>query len=399
MVATFVALALVFSALSAVLFLRNMQHFRAPRFGRSEDVRVAVLIPARNEEDGIRECVKHVLASREVDFDVLVLDDHSSDRTAQIVFEMSTVDNRVNLLHAGPLPRGWNGKQHACWQLSQSTDAALLLFLDADVHVAPWAIARSAAALRGGSNALISGFPRQVTEGVMEWLLLPLIHFVLLGFLPLGRMRSTTDPAYAAGCGQFMVVKREAYMRAGGHAAIRETRHDGLRLPKLFRSAGFHTDIVDLTKLASVRMYRSGGAVWNGLAKNATEGLGSPGRIVPFTLMLTLGQIAPLLLLGLCALATAQLARPHEGVSVFGLDDPLVAAGLALASALAAGLSFLPRVVAAWKYKQPWKSVALHPVGVAVLLLVQWYALLRQGLGRPVGWRQRKYSASTGTEV
>ena len=115
--------------------------------------------------------------------------------------------------------------------LAQETDAPLLLFLDADVRVVPDAVARCVGEMRAREVALLSGFPRQILGGWMERMLLPLIHFVLLGLLPMGRMRKTTKAAYAAGCGQFFLAEREAYFACGGHAAIRDTRHDGLRLP------------------------------------------------------------------------------------------------------------------------------------------------------------------------
>ena len=149
----------------------------------------------------------------------------------------------------------------------------------------------------GAGAGLVSGFPRQATETWMEWMLLPLIHFVLLGFLPLDRMRKGTDPAFAAGCGQFLMVTREAYVASGGHAEIRATMHDGLLLPRLLRQKGFRTDLADLTGLATCRMYRSAGEVWRGLAKNATEGIAAPARILPISALLFLGQVAPFLLL------------------------------------------------------------------------------------------------------
>ena len=133
--------------------------------------------------------------------------------------------------------------------------------------------------------ALVSGFPRQLTGSPLEWLLIPLIHFVLLGFLPLARMRKTTDPAFAAGCGQFFLCDREAYFKTGGHSGIKLTMHDGLRLPRLFREHGYRTDLADLTPLASVRMYTNTRDTWQGLAKNATEGIAAPGRIVPISII------------------------------------------------------------------------------------------------------------------
>ena len=241
---------------------------------------------------------------------------------------------------------------------------------------------------------LLSGFPRQITVGWMEKLLLPLIHFVLLGFLPMRWMQKTAKPAYAAGCGQFLLGEREAYFACGGHAAIRETRHDGLRLPQLFRRYGYRTDIFDLTALAEVRMYDSASAVWSGLAKNATEGIATPGRIVPFTVLLVLGQILPVLL------AAAWLAVCLSVVIVGAtFDRPMLAAAASAAIALAVVASYLPRLLAVRTFRQPLSSALLHPLGVALLLMVQWYALVRQLLGRPVAWRARSYSSESGEEV
>ncbi len=115
----------------------------------------------------------------------------------------------------------------------------------------------------------------------LERLVIPLIHFVLLGFLPLARMRASRSPAYAAGCGQLFLARREAYEKMGGHAVIRTSLHDGLTLPAAFRRAGLATDLFDATDVASCRMYHGAGELWRGLAKNATEGIAHPARIGP----------------------------------------------------------------------------------------------------------------------
>ena len=199
----------------------------------------------------------------------------------------------MRLERAPALPAGWNGKQHACWSLAHVAKGEVLCFVDADVRLKPDAVSRMAGFLSKGNNALVSGFPRQVTETWLEWLLLPLIHFVLLGFLPMTQMRNGTDPSFAAGCGQFMMVRREAYFACGGHAEIRATMHDGLLLPRLFRQHGYRTDLADLTELATCRMYRNARQVWSGLAKNATEGIANPVRIGPISVLLVMGQVLP----------------------------------------------------------------------------------------------------------
>jgi glycosyltransferase involved in cell wall biosynthesis len=384
---------LVFAMVPALMFVINVGRYHAPSDGVATG-RVAVLIPARNEERNIGACLESALASRGVELEVLVLDDASIDRTAEIVREFSLRDARVRLVATKVLPAGWNGKQHACWLLAQETNAPLLLFLDADVRVQPDALRRCGAEMQLRKVALLSGFPRQITVGWMERMLLPLIHFVLLGLLPIGRMRKTTKVAYAAGCGQFFLADREAYFACGGHAAIRETRHDGLRLTQAFRRGGFRTDIVDLTELAEVRMYASANDVWMGLAKNATEGLGAPARIVPVTILLLVGQVLPIIAAVLWL--TFCVSNVLIGAT---FDDVRMATVVSVLLILAVVASYLPRLIAVRRFRQPLSSALLHPLGVAMLLSIQWYALGRQVLGRPVAWRARTYSSETGEEI
>ncbi len=375
------------AALPALLTLLNLSEYKEPPAAPGSLPSITIIIPARNEEEGIVPCVDSVLASREIAVEVFVMDDASTDRTATCVAEIATRDARVRLLHAPPLPAGWNGKQHACWQAAQVASTPLLCFLDADVRLAPECLARSAAVLLRERAALVSGFPQEVTGTFLEKLLIPLIHFVLLGLLPIRSLRSTTNPAYAAGCGQLMLVDRDAYLRSGGHQAIRHTMHDGLLLPRLLRQHGYPTRLVDLTHLACCRMYRSARTTWNGLAKNATEGLAAPARIVPMTLFLGFGQVLPLPLLW--------LAWRHTRFIVPFLGPPIrIGMGPVWIAAAALLMSYLPRVTNAARYRQSWLSVLLHPAGVATLLVLQWYALVRKLLGRPASWKAREYASN-----
>jgi cellulose synthase/poly-beta-1,6-N-acetylglucosamine synthase-like glycosyltransferase len=375
---------LLFAAIPGVLFLVNLRRYREPIAAGAEVSRVAVLVPARDEENNIGACLGSLLSSRGVALEVLVLDDGSTDRTAEIVRGITLRDPRVRLFVSQDLPAGWNGKQHACWLLAQASAAPLLLFLDADVRLEPDTIVRLSAQMRESRVALLSGFPRQVTVSFLEVLLLPLIHFVLLGFLPMGAMRRNTRPAYAAGCGQIFLAERAAYFASGGHAAIRATRHDGLRLPQAFRVAGHRTDIVDLTRLAHVRMYDSAAAVFMGLAKNATEGLAAPARIGPLTVILLLGQVFPTL----CAVLWFAM---YVSMMVTGatFDEPRAAGLVTVCVALALVANFLPRLIAARRFQQPVRSALLHPFGIVLLLVIQWYALGKQVLRSPIAWRDR----------
>jgi len=247
------------------------------------------------------------------------------------------------------------------------------VFLDVDVVPARDAIARSVAFLDASGAALASGFPRQETGSFLEWLLLPLIHFVLLGYLPLARSRQVNDPSLAAGCGQLFVTRRADYERAGGHAAIRGSLHDGVKLPRAYRRAELVTDIFDATEIASCRMYSRSLDVWRGLSKNATEGIGSAATILPFTILLGGGALLPPLL------AASGLATGFAGW-------PTGAAAVTLA---AAALAYVPRFLDAIRFRQSLTSALFHPLGVAVFLAIQWVALVRKTLGLKTAWRGR----------
>ena len=177
------------------------------------------------------------------------------------------------------------------------------MFLDADVRLASDALARMAAYARSSGTDLASGIPCQVASACWRKLLIPLIHFILLGFLPIRRMRRSRQPAFAAGCGQLFIARASAYNCCGGHSVIRDTLHDGIKLPRVFRTAGLKTDLFDATDLAICRMYRNASEVWFGLAKNAGEALAAPAMIGPMTAILLGGQVLPylLLLLAVCS--------------------------------------------------------------------------------------------------
>ena len=263
MIVAVAVVVLLCSVVPAVLFCLNLRAYaEPPAVGAVIVPAVSILIPARNEAGKIGAAVTAALAGRGVEFEVVVMDDGSTDGTDAIVLALAAEDARVRLERAPALPKGWNGKQHACWALALAARNPVLCFVDADVRLGPDCVARMAGFLQG--NSLVSGFPRQVTGTFLEWMLLPLIHFVLLGFLPIARMRMGTDPAFAAGCGQFMMASRDDYFACGGHSEIKLTMHDGLQLPRLFREAGFRTDLADLTELASCRMYASAAQVWSG---------------------------------------------------------------------------------------------------------------------------------------
>lgn len=354
---------LLLASIPALLTLRNQLEFRGPPSASSQQPRVSILIPARNEADNIATAVNSALASVEAEIEVIVMDDHSHDGTADIVSSIAQRDKRVRIVSAPVLPDGWCGKMHACKKLADLARYDVLLFVDADIAMTPKAVARLAAFLETSGSDLVSAFPRQITGTLLEKLLIPMIEFMVLGFLPLSAARRNTSPGMAAGCGQVLMTRRESHEKIGGHGAIRLSLHDGIKLTRAYRKAGLRTDVCSGVDIFEGRMYSSASEVWAGLAKNSHEGVAAPPVIGIFTVLLFGGGVLPLLL--------------------------VLSGGVGALNWLALALSYFPRVVNAVRFRQSWLGVALHPVALILFLTIQWQAFFRQRQGVRPQWKGR----------
>jgi hypothetical protein len=246
------------------------------------------------------------------------------------------------------------------------------VFIDADVRLEPDAMRVLIDYQDETGVGLLSAFPHQTTGTWLESWIIPMMHFILLGYLPFSRMRSNADPSLAAGCGQLFMTTRDAYDQAGTHEAIKHSRHDGVKLPRAYRSAGVMTDVVDGTDIADCRMYRGALEVIRGALKNATEGIASPRLIIVFTVLLLGCSVLPLLAFILSIL--------------HGERIPLVISAISLL------VAHLPRFVAAKRLRQSWFGAACHIPATVLFLILQWIALANQLLGHQVAWRGRMES-------
>jgi glycosyltransferase involved in cell wall biosynthesis len=240
---------------------------------------VSAIIPARNEEAAIARAVESVAAQAEVD-EVIVVNDQSTDRTAAILGELAGRLPKLKILKVDALPSGWAGKNYAVSLGAAAARGEWLLFTDADTYHMMGSTRRALADAVDHSAVLVSYSPEQELGSFWERALIPVVYARLAAHYPFARINNP-EFADAAANGQFLMILRDAYQKAGGHAAVAGEVLEDVALARLVKSAGFSIYFTAPMGIVQTRMYRSFPAMWEGWTKNLYPLMGgTPGRTV-----------------------------------------------------------------------------------------------------------------------
>lgn len=357
----------------AVLLLIALSNWRALRrlsdYASDADCPpVSILVPARNEELTIRDCVQSLLAQDYPEFEVRVLDDASTDGTLPILRGLASDHPRLRLIDGLPLPAGWLGKHWACHQLAQSASTDLWLFTDADTLHQPRALRQAVAALQAHNADLVSAIPHQVLGTWGERLIVPLMSWSLFSFFPIQLAQRWPWPPLVMAVGQFMLFRREAYWRVGGHAAVRCNTADDIALARRLVRFGGRWRLLDAGFQVSCRMYRSfRGAYW-GFSKSLFAAFGDQAAVL-LSIWLWLGIVfmAPLVV--------------------------LAAGGPPLLPALAIALTLCVWGLAVWRFRLPPVLLLLYPVVVCLGIAIALHSLVFSRTGQ-ARWKGRSIPAA-----
>lgn len=269
----FIAVGLVLVTLSVIAILNALTFPRLKSTGqRSRAPKVSVLIPARNESATIAQTVRKLLAQTYANFELIVLDDSSTDRTAEIALEAGEHDTRLRVYKGDPLPQGWIGKNWACHQLAQRADGEILIFTDADVAWSPTALEAIIDQQIANQTDLLAIWPTQRTESWAERLVVPLMSYAIMAYLPVLLVNRTRWTPFAAANGQCMVFRRVAYDQVGGHLVVRDNIVEDVALARRIKAHGLRLYMADGNEHIDCRMYRDWPTVRDGFAKNILAG-------------------------------------------------------------------------------------------------------------------------------
>lgn len=352
-------------------YLLNLKVFRFPvlNYVVNPPPKISVLIPARNEEMRLRPCLSTLSDSDYPILEILVLDDHSTDGTTQLVAHRAKGDPRIRLLAGENLPDGWVGKPWACHQLAREAKGEYLLFVDADTRFSDITIAHAVNLAHQTKADLISLWPYLEAHTWSERLVIPFVHLFILFYLP-HWIRAPLRSLGAAN-GQFVLFRREAYEKIKGHESVRHHMVEDIGIARNLRQAGAKILNLDGTNpghaiaLVRCRMYTRFSEVWEGFTKNLYPSFdGNIPAFLFFQLIQVVVFLAPFLL----------LLTPYRG--------PLVWTEVAIILAL--------RFSLAHRFRQSYLGALLHPLGQSLVLVIAMNSWL-QALRGKLPWKGRHY--------
>ena len=371
-----IAAGLVFFLGNIILNFRALKRPRKNAVVPSPAPLISVLVPARNEEANIRQCLESLQKQDYPNFEVLVLDDGSTDSTAEIVAGMAAGDRRIRLFKGDPLPGDWMGKSYACHQLAKKAAGSWLLFVDADTTHAPRMLRGVLELALKNKVTLLSGFPRQLAGSLPLAIIMPVQYYIILGWLPIWLLLKFGKPSLAIG--QFMFFNADEYRRIGGHEAVKsnivEDVYMGIEVGKRH---GRHIAI-DLSPVVSTNMYVDVGDAWQGFGKSIQA----------------IVAMNPVAMFGLIAAAIIFYLMPFWWLwrGFFAGSAPLMWRDIVL---FQIAVMFVMHLLVDIRFREPLIAVLFYPLGLLFYVLNVCYSALRWAMGVGISWKERVYGGES----
>lgn len=345
--------------------------------------RISIVIPARNEEANIARCLDGALNQQYPDYEVVVVDDGSTDATPRILRDYAArFPNRLRVIYGRPLPPGWVGKCNACLHGAHHVDGEWLLFLDADTAPQPKLLGALIAFVQRNRLDVASVLPFNELVTWSERLVLPVFYQFALTAFPLQKNLLIEAPAKnIMANGQCLIVRASAYWSVGGHEAVKDKVLEDIEFAQTLRRAGYRVGLATAFDQLRVRMYHNLGEVAQGLGKHAAAGRRASGwRAFWAVVRMSLTLLAPWPLLAFCLV---QATIQPDALYVW----------LALAVAALAALAVLGFWAVRYRhwYGLPAWTALLAPAGWLIYLTIVMRGTLQVFFKRGVTWKERVY--------
>jgi chlorobactene glucosyltransferase len=368
---------------TSLVLIRNRFEFKSiaeeTAFDTDQSLKVSICIPARNEEDVIGRCVQSLLKQEYDNYEVLVLDDNSDDRTPDILNELSSKNDRLKVFKGSPKPDDWLGKPWACHQLSKKASGDIFTFIDADVWVEPFTISKTVSGLKKVDALTI--WPQQELGSFIERLIVPSIMFSLVTLLPAvyverkprwmpGILYNLFKTEFLAACGQFMAFKRLSYQAINGHEGVKNQVVEDMELGKSLKRNNLVLTMRTGINSVYCRMYTSGSEVWQGFQKNFYAGFGNPITFIFAAILHILFFLFPFYSL------TVSLKTGNDLITNLSL--------------IVICIYIIQRFILNLWYKVEWWTAFFHPLAVIWFQALGVKSLINKVFGLKSNWKGRQ---------
>lgn len=375
--------ALIFMVLTSLVLIRNRFEFKSIHSIKPENSsncpKVSICIPARNEEAVIERCVTSLVNQDYSDFEVIVLDDNSEDKTLEILQRLTNVHPTLKIIHGKPKPDDWLGKPWACHQLSREASGEIFVFVDSDVWMEHDVISKTVMRMQSLDSLTI--WPQQRLESFFERLIVPTIYFSLLTLLPTvyversprwmaGFLRPHLNQKFTAGCGQFFAFTKSAYEKIGGHESVKNQVVEDMELAIIIKGKALSLSMMNGIESVYCRMYSSGYEIWQGFQKNFLSGFGNLFEFLFMAVLHALFFLFPIYALMIGILFNEQT--------------------IVILSAAVIGIYIFQRLMLNLWFRWNWIMAFLHPFSVVWFQILGLKCLVNRIFGLKSSWKGRQ---------
>ena len=333
--------------------------------------KVSVLIPVRNEEKNIEKCVNSVIIQGEIVGEILIYNDHSTDKTETIIKSLvKKYKNLVKKTETKNLPKGWLGKNYACYRLAISSKSENILFIDADTTLRKNAISNLFMIYSESDNSMISAWPKIVMKNKIEKLLMPILNLIVFTIFPYIISTKINIPSLGIAHGACIFFNRKKYMKLGGHKLVKNNFFEDTSLAKIWRTFGEKSNIINGENIIEVRMYKSFREITEGFTKNFYPALGNIIRFFVFQIYFLFSYILfPILMLFF-------IFQSRINILFF----------------IVIFISLAPRIMINIKFRYGITSLVLNPVSIIIMLYIGFRSYYHSSIKKNITWKKRMYN-------
>ena len=344
-------------------FLKNLRKKNKELSGVKP--KVSVLVPARNEEKNIENCIRSITSFDYPNYEILILDDGSTDNTYNILEKYKPEYKNLKILKGEQKPENWLGKNWACYQLAMAAEGDILIFTDADNWHRNDAISATVEYMNAYNLDFLSAFPQQITKTLAEKIFVPVVDVIIYSFLILWTTLFMKSSIFAAANGQWIAVRRSAYIKIGGHTVVKSSIIEDIDLSREFKKNGFRALTTAGTDIVFGRMYHNFSEILNGFSKNMYYIFGG-------NLFILIGIVFLLLLIGI-----------YPYFSFFVVDSNFF-------PILSVSIIIIWRGILSLRYKSNlFLNIIFSPVSILFLIYIALNSYFRIKSGK-VEWKGRK---------